>query len=275
MTRGDGRRELFHDDDHYAKFTRGLRDEVQRSAWQVLAFCWMPNHVHLLLTTPQANLASGMQHWLSGYANWYAKRNRRTGHLYQGRYKSFLVEDASYYWPLSRYIHLNPCVGKRPLCTTPDGWKHSSYPGYARKRQRLDFVDYDALLEAWQGEFGGRDAAAAYRRYVRQGLDGQLANPLEAALSEWVIGSKAFLRRMVQLAEGQAPPQQGRLTRRTQAYSVRQIMDLVAEQHETESSQYVGFRSAAPGRDPGGPTLSSLHVEHACRAFLGTGAGPS
>ena len=49
VTRGDGRRELFHKEDHYARFTGGLRDEVQRSAWQVLAFCWMPNHIHLLL----------------------------------------------------------------------------------------------------------------------------------------------------------------------------------------------------------------------------------
>ena len=82
VTRGDGRRELFHDDDHYARLTRGLGDEVKRSGWRVLAFCWMPNHVHLLLTTPEPNLSSGMQHWLSGYANWYAKRNRRSGHLF-------------------------------------------------------------------------------------------------------------------------------------------------------------------------------------------------
>ena len=46
----------------------------------------MPNHIHVLLRTPEPNLGSGMQHWLSGYANWYAKRNRRTGHLFQGRY---------------------------------------------------------------------------------------------------------------------------------------------------------------------------------------------
>ena len=224
VTRGDGRRELFHDEDHYHRLTSGLADEVKRSGWQVLAFCWMPNHIHLLLTTPEPNLSSGMQHWLSGYANWYAKRNRRTGHLFQGRYKAFLVEDASYYWTLSRYIHLNSCVGKRPLCEKPDAWKHSSYAGYARKRERLDFVDYAALLEAWTGEFGGRAAAAAYRRFVSQGLDGRLANPLNAALDEWVIGSKAFLKRMVKLAEKQDPTKQGRLTRRTQAYSMRMGM---------------------------------------------------
>jgi len=217
-------------------------------AWQVLAFCWMPNHIHLLLTTPEPNLSSGMQHWLSGYANWYAKPNRRTGHLFQGRYKSYLVEDDSYYWTLSRYIHLNPCVGKRPLCETPNAWKHSRYAGYARKRERLDWVDYPTLLKAWRGAFGGRDAAA-YRRFVSQGLDGRLVNPLSSALDEWVIGSKAFLKRMVKLAEKQDPTKEGRLTRRTQAYSIQEIMALVAEKHEVERSQYIGFRCSAPGRE--------------------------
>ncbi len=249
VTRGDGRRELFHDDDHYARLTRGLADEVKRSGWRVLAFCWMPNHVHLLLTTPEPNLSSGMQHWLSGYANWYAKRNRRAGHLFQGRYKSYLVEDDSYFWTLSRYVHLNPCIGKRPLCEKLVDWKHSSYPGYARKPEQLDLVDYPTLLSAWTGEFGGSNASAAYRRFVSAGLRQRLENPLSAALQEWVIGSKAFLKRMVRLAEKQDPTKQGRLTRRARAFSIEEIMELVAVKHQVNSSHYVGFRSSAPGRE--------------------------
>ena len=93
----------------------GLHDEVQRSGWIVLAYCWLPNHIHALIQTPEPNLAHGMQHWLSGYANWYAQRNGRTGHLYQARYKAFLVEDARYDWPLIRTIHLNPCRGGKSL----------------------------------------------------------------------------------------------------------------------------------------------------------------
>ena len=198
---------------------------------------------HLLLTTPEPNLSAGMQHWLSGYANWYAKRNRRTGHLFPGRYKSFLVEHESYYWTLSRYVHLNPCVGQRTLCDRPHGWKHSSYGGYAQQRGRLDFVDYEALLAAWRGEFGARDAATSYRRFVAEGLKGHLANPLDEALDEWVIGSQAFLKRMVKLAGKQDPTRQGRLIRRTWVYSIEEIMQRVADEHDVDSSQYVGFRS--------------------------------
>lgn len=61
VTRGDGRRTLFHDDGHYERFTQGLRDEVARSGWIVLAFCWMPNHVHALIKTPELRNQMGQR----------------------------------------------------------------------------------------------------------------------------------------------------------------------------------------------------------------------
>ena len=172
VTRGDGRQLLFHDDRHYERFTEGLEAEVLRSNWQVIAYCWMPNHIHALIKTPEPNLSRGMQHWLSGYANWYAKRNQRTGHLYQGRFKAFQVEDSSYFWTLSRYIHLNPCVGKSPLVAAPQDWLHSSYANYIYRRKCIDWVESQLLLDSWRSEYGGTKPDAAYRRYVERELAG-------------------------------------------------------------------------------------------------------
>ena len=93
----------------------GLEKTVGRTGWEVFSFVWMPNHIHLFFRTPRPNLSRGVQYLLSGYANWYAKRHRRTGHLFQGRFKGELIEDESYFWNVSRYIHLNPVRGKRPL----------------------------------------------------------------------------------------------------------------------------------------------------------------
>jgi REP element-mobilizing transposase RayT len=73
VTRGDGRRRVFHDDGHYERFTLGLAEEIDRSGCIVIAYCWMPHHVHAVIATPEAKLCRGMQYWLSGYANWYAK----------------------------------------------------------------------------------------------------------------------------------------------------------------------------------------------------------
>jgi len=123
-----------------------------------------------------------MQYLLSGYANWYAKRHQRTGHLFQGRFKAELVEDESYFWTLSRYVHLNPVRGKCPLVDHPSAWTWSCYPGYCRKSARVDWIDYESVLAAWQGEMGGKDSALAYRRFVESGLETPPCNPLENAL---------------------------------------------------------------------------------------------
>ena len=248
LTRGDGRRRLFHDSGHYERFTEGLRQEVERSGWIVLAFCWMPNHIHALIQTPEPNLASGMQHWLSGYANWYSKRNQRTGHLYQGRYKAFVVEDAGYYWTLSRYIHLNPCNGGKPLVEAPEHWPHSSFPGYARTSKRLSWVAYDQLHTYWRAANGGTDADRAYRKYVRDGLNVP-EDPFKRELRNWVFGSDDFLRRMVALAEGSNRSRHQSTIRRLKTVSVPEILTAVASHYDVVPTDYASFRSQAPGRD--------------------------
>ena len=248
VTRGDGRRALFHDQGHYERFTDGLRQQTERSGWIVLAFCWMPNYIHALIQTPEPNLASGMQHWLSGYANWYAKRNRRTGHLYQGRYKAFLVEDAGYYWTLSRYIHLNPCKGNRPLANDPELWPHSSFPGYARKGRRLSWVAYDQLHTYWQAANGGSDPERVYRKYVREGLTDPV-DPFREELREWVFGSEDFLRRMIAMADGSDRSRHQSTSRRLKSVRVDEILAAVANYHAVNVEDYQRFRSQAPGRD--------------------------
>ena len=82
MARGNGKQAIFHIEDDYRRMTDGLKKTVGRTGWEVLAYVWMPNHIHLFLRTPKPNLSKGMQYLLSGYANWYAKRHQRTGHLF-------------------------------------------------------------------------------------------------------------------------------------------------------------------------------------------------
>jgi putative transposase len=247
VTRGDGRQKLFHDDGHYLRFTEGLETEVLRSGWQVIAYCWMPNHIHALLKTPEPNLSNGMQHWLSGYANWYAKRNRRTGHLYQGRYKAFQVEDSSYFWTLSRYIHLNCCVGKKRLVDKPQEWKHSSYGSYIYKRQTQDWLASELLLDNWNAEYGGAHPVTAYRKYVEQGLRAPTENPLQSALEDWVIGSEAFLQKIVGLANPTG--RRKSLAKRASAFSPESIISQVANHFEISDETYIGFRCRAEGRE--------------------------
>ena len=69
MARGNGRQAIFHAEDDYGRMNDGLAKTVSRTDWRVLAFVWMPNHIHLFVQTPKPNLSKGMQYLLSGYAN--------------------------------------------------------------------------------------------------------------------------------------------------------------------------------------------------------------
>jgi REP element-mobilizing transposase RayT len=93
---------------------------VERFRWRLFAFALMTNHLHLVLKTPQPNLSKGMQWLLSSYANAWAQRHRFAGHELQGRYRTELVEDETYLWVLSRYVHLNSL--RAGLVTEPEAW---------------------------------------------------------------------------------------------------------------------------------------------------------
>jgi len=140
MSRGTGRQTVFRDEGDYQRLCDGLAVVVSRSGWDLLSFVLMPNHFHLLVRTPQPNLSRGMQYLTSGYANWCGRRHRRPGPTFQGRFKCDLIENESYFWTVSRYIHLNPVRGKRPLAVHPRDWPWSSYSGYDRRRRRVEWV---------------------------------------------------------------------------------------------------------------------------------------
>jgi len=248
MARGNGGQRLFHQDDDYQRLLWGLERTVDRTGWEVFAFVWMPNHIHMCFRTPRPNLSRGMQYLLSGYANWYAKRHERPGHLFQGRFKGELIEDETYFWNVSRYVHLNPVRGRRPLVEHPRDWPWSSYRGYARKSARLDWMRYDALHEAWQGEMGGGDAEAAYRRFVESGVVDPPDNPFETAKEGWLLGSGEFVARIKRLIKQPRQPDQVPQWSRLELQA-EDVVRAVAEFYGVAAESYTVRRSRAPGRD--------------------------
>ncbi|MGA7495284.1 MAG: transposase [Isosphaeraceae bacterium] len=198
MARGNGRQRIVHDDPDRQRLLDDLRRTVLRCEWELPAFVFMGNHLHLLIKTPRPNLALGMQQFLSSYARWHGLRHRRVGHLFQGRYRAEMIKDEAYYWVVSRYIHLNPVrVG---LVDKPAAWQWSTYPGYVTRASRLPWVAYDRLLSAWRGEHGGSDPSSSYRHFVEAGLRNPPPSPFREAFGCWVLGSERFLERLRELA---------------------------------------------------------------------------
>ena len=96
MARGNGRQKIVRDDADRDRLQEQLGKAAIRCSWRVFAFAIMSNHLHIVLKTPQPNLARGMQAFLSGYANAWARRHKFSGHVFQGRYRTELVEDETY-----------------------------------------------------------------------------------------------------------------------------------------------------------------------------------
>ncbi|WP_165220163.1 REP-associated tyrosine transposase [Aquisphaera insulae] len=198
MSRGNGRQDIVEDDDDRRRLMSDLERASRRSGWEVLSFVTMSNHLHLMVRTPRPNLADGMQHFLSAYASWFGRRRRRLGHLFQGRYKAEMIEDESYFWIVSRYVHLNPV--RAGMVERPEAWPWSSYPGFVDASRRLPWVDYDQVLKARGGEFGGTDPAGDYRRFVEAGLVESPRSPFLDAFDGWALGSQRFIDRLRGLA---------------------------------------------------------------------------
>ena len=125
FARGVERRLIFLDDDDRRRYLRLLRGVVEQFRWHCLAYCLMPNHVHLLIETTQPNLGRGM-HSLHGiYAQSFNERWTRVGHLFQSRFGSRAVRDDIGLMRVLPYITANPVAAG--LCATPDEWEWSSH----------------------------------------------------------------------------------------------------------------------------------------------------
>ena len=91
MARGNARQKIVRDDTDRGRLLEGLEHAVIRYGWELPTYVFMGNHLHLLVKTSRPNFGAGMQTFLSGYAIWSGRRWRRTGHLFQGRYRTEMI----------------------------------------------------------------------------------------------------------------------------------------------------------------------------------------
>jgi putative transposase len=159
----------------------------------------MSNHFHLLVQTPQGNLSEFMRHFLVTYTVRFNRRNGRVGHVFQGRFKSLLVDEDEYLLPLSRYIHLNPIrTGQfkgADFATKTEYLKKypwSSFPGYCYLRKRNKHIDYGWFMNTYFGEDTARGRRQC-REYVYDAIAGQVDNPFNDVVHQSILGAQDFV----------------------------------------------------------------------------------
>jgi len=171
MNRGDRREPIFKDDADYRRFWETLGEACDKTGWQVLACCLMPNHFHLVVETPQGNLVAGMKWFLGTYTSRFNRRHKVFGHLFSGRYKALIVDGSGtgYLRTVCDYVHLNPARAnllKPGIALREYPW--STWPEYLKTpRKRPGWLRVDRLL----GEYHIPADSAAGRRRLEEALE--------------------------------------------------------------------------------------------------------
>lgn len=165
-SRGDRQESIVEDDQDRTAFLNVLGEVISRFRWSCHAYCLMGNHYHLMIETPEGNLTKGMRQLNGVFTQWSNRRHKRSGHVFQGRYKAILVNRESYFLELARYIVLNPV--RAAMVKHPSQWQWSSYGATSGKATAPAWLTTENLL----AEFGKRRAAAQrkYREFVAEGM---------------------------------------------------------------------------------------------------------
>jgi putative transposase len=163
-SRGNNRQAIFVDRADREVFELLLGRTVLGSRWLLHAYVQMTNHFHLVVQTPEPNLAHGMQRLNSAYAVRFNWRHRRLGHLFERRYHSELIETESHLLEACRYVVLNPHRAHMP---DADLWPWSSYRATAGLAKRPAFLTVDTVLEHFSADRSR--ALELYQRFIAEG----------------------------------------------------------------------------------------------------------
>ena len=188
-SRGNARNKIFLGDQDRENFLFVLDAVVKRHNWLCHAYCLMDNHYHLMIETPDANLSRGTRQLNGVYTQKYNWWHSKTGHLFQGRYKSILVDKENYLLELCRYVVLNPV--RANMVEKPEEWKWSSYGATAGLKTVPNYLTVDWIL----GLFSNNKAEAQkrYRKFVREGI--HTGSPWDDLQGQILLGEEGFIEK--------------------------------------------------------------------------------
>lgn len=189
-SRGDGREDIYAGEEDRKIWLETLGQVCERFNWAIHAYCQMGNHYHLLVQTPDGNLAKGMRQLNGVYTQRFNQLHNRVGHVFQGRYKAILVQREAYLLELSRYVVLNPVRAR--MARTARDWVWSNYRATAGMAPAPVWLDTEWILAAFAEQ--KQDAQSAYRRFVAEGKNHP--SPWEELKNQIYLGSEAFVDEM-------------------------------------------------------------------------------
>jgi REP element-mobilizing transposase RayT len=159
-------RELFAGAADMSSFEELVADTVSRLEWSCLSICLMDTHYHLLLVTPRADLAAGMQRLNGLYGQTYNRCHGLSGHVFKARYHSEFIQTESHMFEVCRYIALNPV--RAGIVELPADWPWSSYAETMGVRSPRPYVASEELLRLFADDL--QLARSRFQTFTEEGL---------------------------------------------------------------------------------------------------------
>ena len=220
IVRGNNRSEIFCVEADYRFYLEKLKLACEKHGCQVHAYILMTNHVHLLITPQEASsLSKTLQMLGRYYVQYFNYRYRRTGTLWEGRYKASLIDSDAYLLTCMRYIELNPV--RAGMVAHPSEYPWSSYPFNALGQSNDLVTPYIEYLQ-----LGRTDEArqAAYRELFEHHVpESSVAEIRKATNKDWVLGGDRFKQRIQRQTERRVEPSPKGGDRKSEQFKINRL----------------------------------------------------
>jgi len=189
MNRGRRAEKIFLNKTDYTTFLELLMESAEMWNVRIAAYCMLPNHYHVLLQTPDANLSRFMRHVDGVYTQRFNRCHHYDGQLFRGRYKSILIDADSYLLQLVRYIHRNPL--QAGLVNKLGGYKWSSYKGYLSDSKKWNWLYKGFILSILIKD--KRQQCRVYTQFMAKENSEEISLIFERKKLPSVLGSERFI----------------------------------------------------------------------------------
>lgn len=230
--RGHRKENIFYSERDKIVFLDKMNETFEKYSFICCAYCLMNNHYHLFIKTPLANLSEGMHYLNSSYANWFRTKYKLVGSVFQGRYKSLLVDEDNYGVVLSAYIHLNPL--RAGIVKQIEEYSWSSFLSYIGAEKPV-VERLDTLLILHQFGNNLKEAKKKYKDFVLNNAD--IENPLRHSFKGAAVGDGDFIEEVKEKIKSIGIKREIKETKFWEGYRIEDIIEGFSECFDVEKEK--------------------------------------
>ena len=193
MLRGNDKKRIFYSTEDFIRLSFLLQEGIERFKHRIHAFCFMPNHIHLVLQASDTPISKVVQNFSFRYSSYFNRTHDAVGHLFQGRFKAILIDEATYLMKLVRYVHSNPI--RSGLVDSLENYPWSSHHTYlGDQKHRFFWITVEEVLS-----YFGKTYESARKNYLSfHFLDETEADKLftQGNFQGTILGNKEFIEQV-------------------------------------------------------------------------------